>query len=557
MIVVEEKVNKKLPGFSSLFVSFSYNPDIVSVLRSIPSCVYSTKDKTWEVPLTQFATLVEKLCLYDDIECHFLKYKEKKFEKYSLSKYKTSPFNYQIDGIEYGLNNDCWLLLDAPGLGKSLQMIYLAEELRKREKISHCLIVCGVNTLKTNWKKEIQQHSSLSCKILGEKVNSKGNYTIGSVKDRLDDLKKDIKEFFIITNIETLRDDDIVKALQTGHNKIDMCVVDEIHTCKSPTSLQGKHLLKLNKFKYKIGLTGTLLLNNPLDAYVPLKWIGAERVCYTDFRYYYCNYGGPFHNILTGFKNLDQLKFQLDKCSLRRTKDLLNLPDKIIINEYVEMNDKQLQLYNNIKQGVISQVDKVKMTPASILGMVARFRQVTACPSMLTTEHIESSKLNRAKDLAEQLLDSGEKVVIFSTFKESVYELAKELKQYSPLVNTGDIKDSIISDNVDKFQQDSNSKLFLATWQKCGTGITLTAASYVIFIDTPWTEGVYTQAQDRCYRIGTKKSVTVYHLICKDTIDERVLEILGDKSAIADYIVDDKITTNSIESLKKWIEELN
>lgn len=89
-----------------------------------------------------------------------------------------------------------------------------------------------------------------------------------------------------------------------------------------------------------------------------------------------------------------------------------------------------------------------------------------------------------------------------------------------------------------------------------GTGITLNAASYAIFIDTPWTSSAYLQAQDRIYRIGTNKPVIIYNLICKDTIDERVLEIIEDKEAISDYIVDDKISDKSINSLRKYIEEL-
>ena len=135
---------------------------------------------------------------------------------YSLSSYKTSPFEYQKEGIEYGLNHDKWLLLDAPGLGKSLQLIYLAEELKKRDNIEHCLIVCGVNTLKMNWLKEIDKHSSLKGKILGQKINKKGNLVIGSVKERLEDLKNPIDEFFVVTNIETLRDKDIVKEINSS-----------------------------------------------------------------------------------------------------------------------------------------------------------------------------------------------------------------------------------------------------------------------------------------------------------------------------------------------------
>lgn len=107
--------------------------------------------------------------------------------------------------------------------------------------------------------------------ILGEKINSKGRSVMGSIKERAAQLSKPIKEFFVITNIETLRETCIMDAFKLKKNEFDLIIVDEIHSCKSPTSQQGKHLLKLNKAKFQIGMSGTLLLNDPLDTYVPLK----------------------------------------------------------------------------------------------------------------------------------------------------------------------------------------------------------------------------------------------------------------------------------------------
>ena len=113
---------------------------------------------------------------------------KKQHEIYPLSNYKTKPYQYQIDGIEFGLNEDRWLLLDAPGLGKTLQLIYLAQELKEKEGIEHCLIICGLNTLKNNWKDEIHKHSDMSCIILGERKTKNGKIRIGSVQERLEDL---------------------------------------------------------------------------------------------------------------------------------------------------------------------------------------------------------------------------------------------------------------------------------------------------------------------------------------------------------------------------------
>ena len=312
----------------------------------------------------------------------------------------------------------------------------------------------------------------------------------------------------------------------------------------------------MNKARYRIGATGTLLLNNPLDAYVPLKWIGAERANYSTFRYYYCNYGGPFGNMLVGFKNVQVLQDQIKKYSLRRTKDILNLPPKNVIHEYVDMSDAQSIFYDNVKAGVAQEVNKVKLNAANVLSLVARLRQATACPSILTTESIPSAKMDRAEDLVEQIVGSGYKVVIFSTFKQTVYELAQRLRQYKLVVATGDQSDAEIEAAKQALQEDPDTKIFIGTWQKCGTGITLTAASYMIFIDTPWTDADFCQASDRIHRIGTKDSVFIYNLVTRGTVDERVLELVTDKAAIADYIVDEKITPQGLDSLRKYIEDI-
>lgn len=564
MIYIEEKETNKVPGLTSLFISFNpYKKEIENILVNTTFNIYynkanpkwNCKDNVWELPLIYCTELIDKLSLYDDIEFKTLE-ENKVLINYELNDYKTKPYEYQKEGILFGLNNDNWFLLDGIGLGKSLQLIYIAQELKKRNNIEHCLIICGINNLKMNWKKEIEKHSDLDCLVLGQKINARNKLVIGSVKDRVEQLLNPIKEFFIITNIETLREEKIIKAFKKNINKIDLIAVDELHCCKTFQSIQSKHLLLLES-KYKIGMTGTLLLNNPLDTYVPLKWIGKEKSIYTVFKNFYCTFVGPTHNILSGFKNLDLLKYQITQCSLRRKKeDVLDLPPKTIITEYVEMDDKQSTFYNNIKNGIIEEVDKVKLTTTSLLSMVARLRQATAFPGILTTENISSAKILRACTLVENIVENDGKVVIFSTFKDTVYELNKLLQKYNPLVATGDIDDVTISQAIDDFQNNDINKVFIGTWQKCGTGITLTRASYLIFIDTPWTDGVFSQCCDRIYRIGTTDKVFIYNLITKDTIDERVLEILNDKKALSEYIIDDTISPTAIQNLKKYIEEL-
>lgn len=561
MLQIEERQNKKIPGKSSLFITFPYSKEFVDTLKSaITVGDFNKKTNVWEVPVTDLNRILTAFNPLTDVELSLLPetlQTIEPLEEIELDTYRTKPFSYQEEGIKYGLTHNKWLLLDAPGLGKTLQMIYLAEERKRRNDLEHCLIICGINTLKFNWKKEIEKHSRYDCRILGQKINRKNQVVVGGMSDRISDLENVIDEFFVITNIETLRNKDVVKLINKGENKFDMIVVDEVHTCKSPTSQQGANLLKLTSSKYRIALTGTLLVNNPLDCYVPLTWVEAEHCTYSNFKYYYYNYGGIFNNEFLGYRNVDVLKDQLASCSLRRTKDLLDLPEKTIIKELVEMNPQQQQFYENIKKGIISQVDKVHMSTANLLAMVARLRQATECPSILTSENIKSEKVNRAIDLVDQIISSGEKVVIFSTFKATLDVLYEELKDYNPLLCTGDIDDSIISSNVDLFQQDDTHKVLLATTAKLGTGQTLHRATHMIFISSPWTASGCEQCEDRIHRIGSKNPVFIHYLICNDTIDQRVEELVRDKGIVSDYIIDNIVDERAIDNLRKYICELN
>lgn len=557
MIKIVEKTTRKLPGITSLFVSFDYNKNIVDNIKSLNDCIFHSDTKEWEVPLTVLTELLDRLCCFDELDITFEKTQEKEFIDYTLMEYKTKPFDYQRAGIEFGLNTNSWLLLDDPGLGKSLQLIYLAQELRNRENIEHCLIICGINSLKTNWKSEIEKHSQLDCMILGQRINRKGNLVIDGIQARLEQLKNPIKEFFVITNVETLRSKPILEELRKSKiNKFEIVFIDEIHKLKSSSSTQGNNLLKLTNSKYKVGATGTLLLNSPLDCYVPLKWIGVEKANFSTFRNYYCTFGGAFNNEITGYRNLDVLKDQIEQNSLRRKKDILGLPPKVIIPEFLDMSPEQEVFYNKIKQGVVEAADKVQLRTTNLLSLCGRLRQATACPSILTTENIPSAKLDRAEDLIDQIVSSGSKVVVFSTFKETVYQLSKRVSKYGVVIGTGDQDDQEYERAKILFQNDPDVHVFIGTHQKSGTGITLTAANYLIFIDTPWTYSDTQQCEDRIHRIGTNNTTFIYHLITKNTIDERVNEIIHDKAAIADYVVDDKITQSGLNSLRKYIEEL-
>ena len=559
MIYITEDTPKKLSGITSLFLTFKYNPQIIETIKTCDKYIYNNDTKTWEVPITSLAYLLDELTYYDDITLKISTEKDKEiYYPKLINKYKTKPFKHQIEGIQWGLNLDKGgLLLDDPGLGKSLQMIYLAEELKEQKQLEHCLIICGINTLKRNWKQEIEKHSNLSCRVIGEKISKNGKISSASIAERAKELKEPLDAFFYILNIESLRYKEVIEAIKKSKNKIDLIVFDECHRCNNPSAQQAQGLLKLKEARLKIGLTGTLLTNSPINAFVPLKWIDVEKSTLTNFKGLYCEFGGFGGHQIVGYKNVDILKDEIDTCSLRRTKDILeDLPPKTVIIEKLEMNDQHKEFYDNVKNGVKEEVNKIKLNNNNTLALTTRLLQATSCPSILTTKDIMSTKIERAIELVEEICGHNEKVVIMSRFKEPILQLEKLLKPYHPLRGDGDLSDEEFEKNKKLFQEDNKYMVWLGTHQKSGTGITLNKASYMILLDCPWTAAITKQVEDRIHRIGSKSVVFIYRLVCNNTIDEVVQKAIERKEAIADFIIDDKTDEKTINILKDYILNL-
>ena len=556
MIQLFERKAHKLPGSTSIFVVCEYNRNVVDIIKCCAERNWDVDSKEWEVPIYELSSLINKLVDIDSVELNVLRDKKKvKIEIPRGYKFKLKPYDYQVEGIEYGLNHNGWILGDDMGLGKTYQTTHLAGILKETEGLKHCLVICGKASLKNNWVRDIKKSSELDSFVLGTRYQKSGKPYIGSIADRVEDLKKGIKEFFIITNIETIRDKNIVKELTKNKLGIDMIVLDEAHACKSPTSQQGKNLLKLTKAKRRIALTGTIIVNNPLDAYVPLKWTGNESADYTHFKSRYCVFDSFRRGAIIGFKNLDLLHQQLSTCMLRRLKKdkLKDLPPKTYITDYVDMTDKQAMLYENVKDSIRDEIDKVPISSLNQMALSTRLRQCTAWTGILSSTITESAKLDRLDDLLEQIVAQGDKAIVFSVFKPTVDIMRERYAKYGIVTLTGDeTNDNEIEKIKDKFRTDDNCKVIAGTWQKMGTGHTLTAASYVIFIDTPWTDADFQQCVDRAHRIGLMKNLTVITLVAKGTFDERVLEIVESKKTLSDYVVSAKVTTDK-QKLKEYL----
>lgn len=554
------KVNVKIAnstrcnGDYSLYVTFDFDMRIIEVIRSFSTKFWNAEDKIWELPLNKLTELTTKIdwCEFDITADEYVTLEKPEVKVPDNFNFKTNPYDHQIVGFNYGLQNDRWLLGDEMGLGKTKQVIDIAVAKKLIKGYKHCFIVCGVNGLKWNWRNEVYTHSNESAYILGQKV--KGNkISIGSNKDKLNDVKNlaNIDSYFIITNVETLRDEAINEELQKlcKDGTIGMIAFDECHKAKNPTTQQGKGILKLQA-ETMIAMTGTPLMNNPMDLYIILKWLGYEKHAFYSFKKHYCVMGGFGGYEIVGYKNLDELQEQLDDIMLRRKKEeVLNLPEKTYIEEYVEMSAAQKKIYNEVTNEIKDNIDQISIAPNPLAELI-RMRQATGFTGILSSTVQESAKLDRMEELVEEAKENGKKVVIFSNWTQMTDVIYTRLttKGFRIAQITGETPDAQRQSIVENFQTGRYDAI-IGTSGAMGTGLTLTAGTVEIFLDEPWNMALKEQCVDRCHRIGQKDNLTIYTLMCKDTIDERIHEIVEQKGEMANAIVDGKVTMNNKELL--------
>ena len=555
MIVVDIRKHDKLSNnLYSAFITFDYNSEIVDKIRSYPFRFYNANAKEWEIPTENVQDFVNSMGRYDiKLTGELSQLNEKKVDVDIPEgfHFKTKPFNHQEKGLEYGMKYDRWFLGDEQGLGKSKQVIDIAVARKIKYGYKHCLIVCGVNTLKWNWMNEIHTHSDEECWILGQRKQKNGSIVIGSMTDKLNDLT-DIDElpYFIITNIESFRNENFANKVKDlcKKGKINMCAADETHKMKNPSSQQTKGFLKCLP-ECRIAMTGTPLMNNPMDLYVILKWLGYENHAFYSFKQHYCVMGGYGGYEIVGYKNMDQLTNQINSIMLRRLKkDVLDLPEKIYVDEYVDMLPKQSEIYKEVQMDIKAHIDEIKFDN-NPLSTLIRLRQATGYTGILSSSIQESAKLDRMVDLVDEAVSNDDKCLVFSNWTQMTDEIVKRLKQYNPALITGQTKDSDRTIQQDKFMNDDSCKVIVGTIGAMGTGLTLTAGTTVIFLDEPWNKALFEQAVDRAHRIGTKNNVTIYSIMCKGTIDERIHDLIYKKGQMSDAIIDGKIVGNKTEIL--------
>lgn len=453
---------------------------------------------------------------------------------------KESLYNYQKLGVEFlTLAHGRGILADAPGVGKTAQALgFLAHN-----KIAKTLVICPAS-VKYAWESEVKKWTKLKSCVIDNKN------AIDVSLEFLNDIAEEYNIFII--NYDLLRK--YGGMLQALH--FDCLIVDEFHAIKNNKAQRTK-LVKAIALKIPkvILLSGTPMLNRPVELFNGLQILDPHTWNnWFDFTKRYCGaYRGRWGWDTSGATNIEELRQRIEPYFLRRTKEevLKELPPKNYIEVPIRLPEEIKKLYYQAEANLAeflktyktkSQEDIRRSLAAEKLVKLNELRQLTT-----------KGKVETAEDLIDQLLENEEKVIVFSIYNEPLEYLRNKYKTKSVIL-TGKTPVSERGELIRVFQANPGVKVFLGGTASAGTGITLTAASNVVFIDYDWVPAIMEQASDRAHRIGqTAESVNIYQIYAKDTIDDYMVKLLAEKRNLISYLIDGKVPEQKEQSVVETI----
>ena len=468
------------------------------------------------------------------------------FSKYNkiLSKFEKTLYQHQESGIKFLLTRNGCILADDMGLGKSIQSIIAALESGAKK----ILVVCP-SSVKINWKREIE----VFCKdvaIVNNKKWSEAKFTI---------INFDIlKNFHTLPSKKSKKNADEVIELNRHivNAGFDLAIIDEAHNLKNNKSIRSEIMVEVAVGIERMWLlTGTPIANRPMDFYNLLKLIKCPIT--DNWQYFvkrYCE-GKKFYKTLKngqkkqiwltdGASNLDELSVKTKNLIIRRLKtEVLDMPDKVITPVYHELSDKGWKEYDMLwDEYLIKRALEKKKGPI----------QRDLVELILLRKFIAMQAIPETIEMAENAMEMGKKVIIFTSFTDELNELANHFGKHC-VIHNGPMSEREKQKSVDAFQKNPAIKIFIGNIKSAGVGITLTEGTVVIFNSFDWVTGNNEQAEDRAYRIGQKNNVTVYYQLYLDTISIRMWETLRNKKSVIDQILKSK--NNEIENFIENILE--
>lgn len=541
-------------------VCFVYHPLLVDCIKRIPSARFRADGRFWEVSpfdkkyLEVMADWAVKRRLCNSVQWATDEEPVESYEVPDMPKLTVphnmtlEPYEYQKEGIAYALEKKRCIMGDEPGLGKTAQAIGTMTA----SGAWPALVICPAS-LKVNWQREFMKFGGVQAIILSD-----DNRTTWQQFWKLKNQKGEPLAKVFITNYESLKKYFVKQIRNTSRFTLksvvfDECIelfrsviIDESHKCKSSKTQQSKFVQGIAADKeFVLELTGTPVVNNNTDLVQQLRIM--ERLedfgGYTKFVDRYC--AGE-----TQSSHLKELNYYLNKfCFFRRQKkDVLKwLPEKT--RSYLVVDIENRKEYDEAKRDVIKYLKEFKQADDEKLQRAIRGAVMV---QMGVLKQISSKgKIKAAIDIIHNIIDGGEKLIVFCFLKQVVADLKSEFPR--AVTVTGDDDDRAKQHSVDSFQNDPRTNLIILNYRSGGTGLTLTAASNVLFIEFPWTYSDCCQAEDRAHRNGQKNAVTCTYLLGKDTIDEYMYELIQTKKDIANGVTG---TIDNVEEKKVSTQQM-
>jgi SNF2 family DNA or RNA helicase len=461
---------------------------------------------------------------------------------------KTIPFPHQIEATNYVASNAVAALFDEQGLGKTKIVIDALVRNIYEKVIDGVLIICKKSLIET-WHQEISKHSYLKSIVLRGTPNTKGQRFMG------------FAHFYIINyesvQAELSRLNSFLSIRNFG------IVLDESHNIKNPDAKSTQAIWNLSRgSKKRIIISGTPVANKPSDLWSQYFFLDQGLLLGNDYYEFLRKYDIDVKDreSISELK-LESLRNIINSNSIRRTKaDVLELPEKVFIDKYVSITGKQEILYQTLKDEMVIEIQNAEGEiildeSSEILKRLIRLVQITSNPYLVDRSYDEvPAKFLILDNLIKNILDSSEKVIIWSSFVENIKTLVKRYKLSGAVMLHGEIPLERREYIIKTFKNDPDCSILIANPAAAREGLTLTSANNAIYLDRNFNLVDYLQSQDRIHRISQTKKCNIIKLIGKGTIDEFVDEILSRKKIVANFLQGDRSDLDLGNSLSK--EEL-
>lgn len=461
---------------------------------------------------------------------------------------KANLFQHQVRGynmalINFTLRRGFGFLFEM-GCGKTLTAIAVAGTLYSERKINKLLVVAPTSVCSV-WPEDFGKFADFPHL---EKI------MLGTKSQRLKQLKE-LESFpcealkVAVINYESVWRDDIFDKLVEFN--ADMIICDESQRIKTHDAQQSKAMHQLGDLaRYKLILSGTPVQNNAVDLYSQYRFLDPTVFGnnFYKFRNRFCVMGGFNRRQIVNYKDLDLLIKKEHSIAYRVTKkEALDLPEQTFETRYITLTPSEKKLYNTLKKESATELANGGTISAStVLTKLLRLQQFTGgfviADGEEKPQQIGSGKINALEDIVDDyVIDSGKKLVIFARFRAELDLIRKLLdkKKLKYGVIYGDIKLSDRGEIVRDFQENKETKVFLAQIDTAGLGITLTAADTCVYYSVNFNYAAYSQSLARIHRIGQRNTCTYIHLTTKGTVDELIMKALHKKEDLAKTIVDD------------------